>query len=381
MPDQGALAPADAGRRGQAVRRRVLLGGAALALAGAGAAYAGLRKTGSMTEYDESIAQTRAALSEQPGMQDLVRYATLAPSGHNTQPWRFQLRTGQITILPDISRRTPIVDPDDHHLFVGLGCAAENLVLAAAARGLPGEASFSRDHGGSVIFNHGDGPADASTLFDAIPHRQSTRADYDGRPVGRDGLNALAAAAATPGIELILITDPLGMARVRDLVTAGNSAQMADPAFVRELKSWLRYSPRQAAATGDGLFTATSGNPVLPAWLGPALFDLTVSATGENDQYARQLASSSGVAVFVSEQADAEHWVRAGRACQRFALQATALGLKLAFLNQPVEVPALRAGLADLVGRPGRRPDIVMRFGYGPALPFSARRPVAAVLA
>ena len=93
------------------------------------------------------------------------------------------------------------------------------------------------------------------------------------------------------------------MARVRDLVTAGNSAQMADPAFVRELKSWLRYSPRQAAATGDGLFTATSGNPVLPAWLGPALFDLTVSATGENDQHARQLASSSGVAVFVSEQA------------------------------------------------------------------------------
>ena len=154
MPDQGASAPADAGRRVQAVRRRVLLGDAAVALAGAGAAYAGLRKTGSMTEYDESIAQTRAALSEQPGMQDLVRYATLAPSGHNTQPWRFQLRTGQITILPDISRRTPIVDPDDHHLFVGLGCAAENLVLAAAARGLPGEASFSRDHGGSVMFNY-----------------------------------------------------------------------------------------------------------------------------------------------------------------------------------------------------------------------------------
>jgi hypothetical protein len=30
---------------------------------------------------------------------------------------------------------------------------------------------------------------------------------------------------------------------------------------------------------------------------------------------------------------------------------------------------------------PGRRPDIVIRFGYGPTLPFSARRPVEAVLA
>ena len=34
------------------------------------------------------------------------------------------------------------------------------------------------------------------------------------------------------------------------------------------------------------------------------------------------------------------HWIEVGRACQRFALQATALGLKCAFINQPVEVPA-----------------------------------------
>jgi hypothetical protein len=62
-------------------------------------------------------------------------------------------------------------------------------------------------------------------------------------------------------------------------------------------------------------------------------------------------------------------------------LQATALGMKHAFINQPVEVPSLRPDLAGLIGLPGRRPDIVMRFGYGPALPFSTRRPVEAVLA
>ena len=70
----------------------------------------------------------------------------------------------------------------------------------------------------------------------------------------------------------------------------------------------------------------------------------------------------------------------AGRACQRFALQATALGIKTAFVNQPVEVARLRPELAALAGLPGRRPDIVMRFGRGPAMPFSARRPVEEVL-
>ena len=110
------------------------------------------------------------------------------------------------------------------------------------------------------------------------------------------------------------------------------------------------------------------------------MFDLLFRAGAENDKYARQLRSSAGVAIFVSERDDKDHWVRAGRACQRFALQATALGLKHAFINQPVEVTALRTQLASLLGMPGGRPDIVMRFGYGPTLPFSPRRPVEAVL-
>jgi hypothetical protein len=69
-----------------------------------------------------------------------------------------------------------------------------------------------------------------------------------------------------------------------------------------------------------------------------------------------------------------------GRACQRFALQATALGMKHAFINQPVEVASLRPDLAALVGAPGARPDIVMRFGYGAPTPMSPRRPVEAVI-
>lgn len=156
---------------------------------------------------------------------------------------------------------------------------------------------------------------------------------------------------------------------------------MADAAFVRELRSWLRFSPCQALATADGLFSAASGSPTLPAWLGPRVFDMVFRAAAENDKYARLLQSSAGVAVFVSERDDKDHWARAGRACQRFALQATALGLKHAFVNQPVEVASVRPELAATVGMTGRRPDLVMRFGYGSALPFSARRPVEAVLA
>ena len=362
-------------------RRQVLVGGGILVLAGAGAAYAGVRRMGTMAVYDTAVAATRAALADRPEMRDFIRYATLAPNGHNTQPWRFRIGKDRIDVLPDQSRRTPIVDPDDHHLFVSLGCAVENLSLAAGAGGQPGDIAFNPADGGSVGFTFGAGPAIDRALFEAVPRRQSTRSEYDGRQLGAQDLQKLIDAAAVPGVDLVLITDRPKMDQVRDLVVAGNSAQMADAAYMTELKSWMRFSPRQAIVTGDGLFSAASGNPILPAWLGPPMLDLVYRASAENDKIARQLRSSSGVAVFVSQQADPEHWVRAGRASQRFALQATALGMKLCFINQPVEVAKLRPALADLVGLPGRRPDLVMRFGYGDAMPYSARRPVDAVLA
>ena len=358
-----------------------MIGGGLLAAGTAGAAAFGFSGTGSMRDYAAAVAAERAALADHPQLVDLVRYATLAASGHNTQPWRFQLAPRRVAILPDFARRTPVVDPDDHHLFVSLGCAAENLALAAAARGQRGEPRFEPGGTGAVAFEFDAAPPERSALFDAIPKRQSTRADYDGRPVPAADLATLAAAARTPGVDLVLLTDRPHIERVLDLVLAGNSAQMADPAFLRELKHWLRFNPRQALEHGDGLFSPASGNPAAPAWLGGALFDLAFRVSSENDKYARQLRSSAGIAIFVSERADRDHWVRAGRACQRFALQATALGLKHAFVNQPVEVAALRPELAALVGLPGRRPDLVMRFGYGPAMPFSPRRPAAAVTA
>jgi hypothetical protein len=102
---------------------------------------------------------------------------------------------------------------------------------------------------------------------------------------------------------------------------------------------------------------------------------------GENDKYARQIRSSSGIAVFVSAKDDREHWVRAGRACQRFALKTTALGIANAFVNQPVEVPALRGEFARWLGLGAdERPDLVVRFGHAPALPMSLRRPVDEVV-
>lgn len=362
-------------------RRNILIGGGALLLAGAGSAYANMRQMGSMDDYNASVAATRARLAETPQMRDFIRYATLAANSHNTQPWRFKIASGGFLMLPDFTRRIPVVDPDDHHIFASLGCAAENLVIAAGARAQAGELQFNAADTGSITFTPGSGSLSQAHLFDAIPLRQSTRTAYDGRPASAADLKLLAEAANLTGVDVVLITERSRIDRLRDLIIAANTAQMADPAFTRELKTWLRFNPRQAMERGDGLFSPLTGNPTLPSWAGPVMVDWFFKTASENKKYRQQIDSSAGLAIFVSAAANPENWILAGRASQRFALQATALGLKHAFLNQPDEVASFRPELAALAGLPGRRPDLVMRFGYAAAAPFSVRRPVEAVLA
>ncbi len=310
--------------------------------------------------------------------RELVRYATLAASGHNTQCWKFKLEDQLISILPDLERRTPIVDPDDHHLYASLGCATENLVQAAKANGL--ESTVDLDAGESIKIHLEPTQAVSSPLFEAIPDRQSTRTDYDGQSLNNDELKQLEQAAAGNGVNLILLTDKQAIEQVLEYVIEGNTLQINDPAFVQELKAWVRFNEKEAVRKGDGLFTRSSGNPTLPHWLGNMLFGMLLSAKAENEKYAHQVRSSAGIAIFVSDQDTQTHWIEAGQCYQRFALQAEALDIRTAFLNQPVEVASLRPQFATSLGISDYRPDLVVRFGHGPKMPRSLRRPIEAVI-
>ncbi len=357
-------------------RRTVLIGGAAVLAGSAGfGVYSAARATAGYAAYST---QLRRPLDPHGGVAELVRLATLAPNGHNTQGWRFHSSGRAITITPDFSRRTPVVDPDDHHLFVSLGAAAENLAIAGTALDMSGNVAVGND--GAIRFAWQSGTAKADPLASAIVRRQSTRSLYDGRPLDAGTLTALTAAGQRDGVRLVLLTERKKINAVRDLVIAGNDRQMSDPAFIAELKQWLRFSPASAIAHGDGLYSAASGNPALPDFLGRPAFDLVFKQASEAAKYAKQIDSSAGLAIFFGERADPPHWANVGGAAQHFLLEATHQGLACAFINQPVEVASLRPTLAALVGEKDLRPDLVIRFGRAPALPFSPRRRVGDVL-
>ena len=311
--------------------------------------------------------------------QELVRYATLAPSSHNTQCWKFAIESQAIMIRPDPLRRCPAVDPDEHHVFVSLGCAVENLVHGALACGLNAEASFDASRE-AICVRMTPTKAEASPYFHAIPARQCTRGDYDSMPLSTAELSLLERAGTSDKVRMLLITERPAVERVLEHVVQANTAQMADTAFVRELESWIRFNGSAAVRTGDGLYTGCTGNPQIPTLIGNLAFGWFYKTKSENDKCVRQIRSSAGIAVFVGRSADKVSWIEVGRCYERFALQATVLGIRNAFLNQPVEVLSVRPQFAAALGLTGQRPDLVVRFGRGPSMPLSLRRPVQAVL-
>ena len=93
-----------------------MLIGAGAALVTVGSGMAGWRAAaGSMAEYQRYTAALRSDLTPLD-LEAVVRYATLAANGHNTQPWQFYLDRRVIELRPDFRRRTPVVDPDNHYI-------------------------------------------------------------------------------------------------------------------------------------------------------------------------------------------------------------------------------------------------------------------------
>ena len=358
------------------------LGSAAVAAAGAGLiAY----RSYPINAWQRAVAETWQPVnnnlaSGEARLMELVRLACLAANSHNTQAWKFRLAANSLTIIPDFSRRTPVVDSDDHHLFASLGCAVENIVQAAPLLGLAPGVELPTDLQNGITVQLESTAIGPSPLAQMIHLRQCTRADFDAKPIPIDDLKALEAAATGGKTNLTLLASPDDISRFAGLIADAAMNQMQDSAFVAELKDWIRFSYGQALGTRDGLFALCSGNPALPGPVGRVLLGFVATAASESQRYETQVKASSGIAVFSSPEDTPQHWFEAGRSYQRFALEATRLGLKHSFVNQPVEVPAFHADLLKAAGRTEGRADLVVRFGYGPEMPRSLRRPVEAVI-
>lgn len=333
-------------------------------------------------DYDQQVQDARRPFDTNSTgsahMRELIRSATLAANGHNSQAWKFAIRQNAIEIHPDYSRRLPVVDPSDRELWISLGCALENLLIAARATGYAAEVVYPESDDFIVVRLTADIPQN-SPLFDAIPLRQTTRSDYNEQPVETALLDQLTGMPLEPGVVLHFVTEPEEFERVVEYVNLGNLSQYADRAFIEELIDWLRFTKKEALASLDGLYTRSSGNPEVPRWLGH-MFVSGTTPQQQADADTTKLRSSPHALVIASESEDKSTWVRTGQVYERMALLMTSYDIQSAFLNQPIEVASIRSQFQGAMALGEALPQLLLRFGYGNPMPRSLRRPVENVL-
>ncbi|MFO7960633.1 MAG: nitroreductase family protein [Nitriliruptoraceae bacterium] len=312
----------------------------------------------------------------------LVRYAVLAPSGHNTQPWQFRIVDDVLELWADRSRGLPVVDPEDRELVISCGAALFHLRAAGQAHGLRLIVEVLPEGPRSDLLarvgpdgTQGTIP-DVDELVAAIPRRRTNRAAFEDRPVPPSLLERLTGEVVEEGARLAAVRDSDTQHRIAELVADGDRRQMADRRFRRELAAWLR--PNTSSAP-DGLRGHGFGFPDIMSHLGPLVmrtFDLGNSQAAKDEEIA---AGAPALVAVCTDRDDPEAWLATGQALARLLLRVHASELWASYLNQPIEVEELRSELADLLGQ-CPHPQLLLRLGYGPMPQPQPRRTVAEVL-
>lgn len=318
-----------------------------------------------------------------PAYIEIITDASEAPSGHNTQPWNFTVNEDQIIIQPNFDRRLNVVDADDHALFISLGCALENLLLSAKAHRFSPKVKTNYTNGKNEIIvdliksEH----VAKDVLYDFIKSRQSTRAEYDSKPVEQTDLEQLKEQTENEWVDIIFITDKEKIKELEPFIVEGSNLQFRNKAFVDELVSWIRFSKNEIERKRDGIWNASMGMPGVGRFMGSIIMKHFVSDKSEAKRWKKLIDKSAGFALFVAKDNSKENWVRLGQAFERFALKATQLKIKHAHVNMPCEEISVRQKLIQHFKiENGKQPLLLVRFGYAQAMPYSFRLPLAKIL-
>lgn len=314
--------------------------------------------------------------------KELVKYAIRAPSSHNTQPWKFMVLDDEIRIHPDYARALSVVDSDNHALWISLGCALENLVIAATNFNKKSDVSIHLDNESRRFIRVkliASNMTDADDLFDYIEKRQSTRNKYNGKKIPVQDLKSLRNSFDFHGISTRFFSQnefPL----LEPFIIEGSNRQFINKEFVNELMSWVRFSKKEAKANKDGLWASAMGFPNIGKFIGHVIMKHFITAKSEAKRWKKLIDSSSSFALFITDKNDVEHWITLGRAFQRFALTATKLNISHAHVNMPCEEIEVREKMAKYLKLFDKHPLLLIRLGYANKMPYSFRRSVEDVL-
>lgn len=309
---------------------------------------------------------------EQSKLTFLLNFALLAPSSHNTQPWLFKISGSAIEVRANAKRMLAASDENNRQMFISLGCAIENLLVAADYYGwktalehfpLPSERYLAARI--SFVGSPRSGYVDhlAGHLISAIFTRHNNREPFKDQPVPENFLIHMG-SLETHDLKISVVRENEKKDRIREIALNAIEAAFRMPAFRRELSRWIRPSLKKYR---DGMPGYNIGVPWHLSFF---------TSRGIKKYYEIQKKSLNNVPVFliISSQTDDQvDWVCAGQIFERIALMATQAGLKVGVLAAPIQIDNFYQDLQEVLTTVFR-PQIFFRLGYTDKVPVPSPR-------
>jgi hypothetical protein len=275
----------------------------------------------------------------------LVGAAILAANAHDSQPWAFRVRPDQIDLFAATERSIGAMDPLGREMYLSLGCALENLVLAAEAHGYRADVRLlptpeDPTHVASVAL--APGPTEPSDLYNAIPLRHTNRAAYrTDRSVAPPLLEEIRVLADAPDVSLTWLSTDEEKALFSRLTIEATAAIIVDAEQARDDFAWYRQDRADIERRRDGITMDAGGmgdiQRLLVRMLPPSS-QATMQQGWLDATRDRQVSTAAAFGLItVGNPMDQSQRLLAGRLLQRIHLTATTKGLALQPLNQAFE--------------------------------------------
>ena len=279
---------------------------------------------------------------------DLARWA---PSGDNTQPWRFEILDDRRFVIHGFDTRAHCVyDLDGRASQMSLGALIETLCIAASAFGLRAQVSRRMDtpdtHPTFDVTLQPDSLVTVSKLLAAIPLRSVQRRPFSPKRLSAEQKAALERSLDT-GYRLLWLEGAVAKWRTALLMFANAKLRLTTEEAYRvhrDIIHWgRRYSPDRVPdqALGVDALTLKLMHWIMRDWNRVQFFNRFLAGTWAPRIQMDLLPSLMCGAHFVLFRdvapTDVDDYVQAGRNVQRLWLEATSQGL----MHQPELTPLI----------------------------------------
>ena len=275
----------------------------------------------------------------------IVAAGILASNPHNSQPWIFRITDSTIDLFADRERQIGVIDPFLREMYIGLGCAVENMMLAAEAEGFSPTLGLMPDPADEPHAAHIELANSApllSSLYSAIPNRHTDRGAYDtARSIASETFEAIEALIAEADLRLFWYKDEAASAQFSKVAIESAEALVADDQQSMDSHAWWRQDWDQLQEKEDGItLDAQALGPVIT----PITKILPDLSRQQNDasfvKNVREImlptAAAFGILTVKDSNNNAQR-LNCGRAWERIHLWSTTQGLAMQPLNQMCE--------------------------------------------